>query len=67
MQDVDRYYRKYTAQAAALLSTQSITSKEADLLFYRGIPLGFLKAEIVDRVSFAEPEWQEAGRIWKCG
>ena len=59
MQDVNQYYHKYMAQAA-LLSTQSITSKEADLLFYRGIPIGFSKAEIADHVSFAKPEQQEA-------
>ena len=37
LQDVDKYYRDFTAQIAPL-RTQFITSIEADLLFFRGIP-----------------------------
>ncbi|KAF8227223.1 hypothetical protein L208DRAFT_1297713 [Tricholoma matsutake] len=38
VQDVNQYYHKFMAQVAVLLSMQFITSKEADLLFFRGIP-----------------------------
>ena len=38
LQDVDRYYREFTAQSTPLTTAQRITANEANLLFYRGIP-----------------------------
>jgi hypothetical protein len=38
LQDVDRYYREFTAQSTPLLAASLITTHEANLLFYRGIP-----------------------------
>jgi hypothetical protein len=38
LQDVDRYYREFTAQSTPLTAAQRITTNEANLLFYRGIP-----------------------------
>ena len=43
LQDVDRYYREFTAQSTPLLAASFITTNEANLLFYRGIPLKLCK------------------------
>lgn len=38
LQDMDRYYRKFSAQSTPLLSASHLTQNEANLLLYRGIP-----------------------------
>ena len=38
LQDVDRYYREFSAQSTPLITTSRLTQNEANLLFYRGIP-----------------------------
>jgi hypothetical protein len=38
VQHVDQYYHEYTAGMAPLLSAHFITTIEADLLFFKGIP-----------------------------
>jgi hypothetical protein len=38
LQDVDKYYRSFTAQSAPLVSAGRITQNETNILFYRGIP-----------------------------
>jgi len=38
LQDVDRYYREFTAQASRLRASHQLTEEEANLLFFRGIP-----------------------------
>jgi hypothetical protein len=43
LQDVDRYYREFTAQATPLTTATRITANEANLLFYRGIPSSMRK------------------------
>jgi hypothetical protein len=37
-QDVDKYYRNFTAQSGPLVSAGHITQNETNILFYRGIP-----------------------------
>lgn len=52
VQDVDEYLREFTAQTSPLLSTQLITSKETDLLFFKGIPRA-LQSKIRDQMPGA--------------
>ncbi|KAF8241121.1 hypothetical protein L208DRAFT_1057040, partial [Tricholoma matsutake] len=57
VQDVDQYYCEYMAKIAPLLSTHSITSIEADLLFFRGISQE-LQPEIRDQLLEAHTRIQ---------
>jgi len=43
LQDVDRYYREFTAQSVPLTAANRITENETNLLFYRGIPRAMRK------------------------
>jgi len=38
IQDVNRYYRDFTAQATCLITSHQISENEANILFFRGIP-----------------------------
>ena len=38
LQDVDRYYREFMAQALHLCASNQLSKEEANLLFFRGIP-----------------------------
>jgi hypothetical protein len=38
VQHADRYYRDFTAQASRLISSNQLSEKDADILFFRGIP-----------------------------
>ena len=38
LQDVDRYYRGFTARSTELIAGSLITNNKANLLFYKGIP-----------------------------
>ena len=43
LQDVDRYYREFTAQSTPLISASCLTTNEANFLFYKGIPRSMRK------------------------
>jgi hypothetical protein len=53
LQDVDQYYREYMTKIPPLLSMHFITSVEADLLFFRGIPRD-LQVKICDQLPEAQ-------------
>jgi len=38
LQDVDRYYLEFTAQASRLITGSQLSKNEANILFFRGIP-----------------------------